>query len=146
MLKKSELFKNLFLSDTSFNFFFDTSDIIIKNIKTKIDGALLKDGNLYITRGKDITLKSEFSSEVNLDKENFKNYFKFFKDSKFKDNLLNIEASLDHILNLKFDKTLKPLNFDFGSNGNIKNFSYDLNLKNDLLKEDIKKIELEDSK
>ena len=60
------------MSDTSFNFFFDTSDIIIKNIKTKIDGALLKDGNLYITRGKDITLKSEFSSEIHLDKENLK--------------------------------------------------------------------------
>ena len=36
-----------------------------------------KDGNLYITRDNDITLKSEFSSEVNLDKENLKNYLSF---------------------------------------------------------------------
>ena len=68
------------MDDTSFNFFFDTSDIIIKNTKTKINGAFLKDGNLYITRDNDITLKSEFSSEVNLDKKNLKNYLSFFKD------------------------------------------------------------------
>ena len=68
---QAQLSKNLFLSDTSFNFFFDTSDIIIKNTKTKINGILFKDGNLYITRDNDITLKSEFSSEVNLDKKKF---------------------------------------------------------------------------
>ncbi len=144
---KTELFENLFLSDTSFDFFFDTSDIIIKNTKTKIGGALLEDGNFYITRDNDITLKSEFSSELNLDKENLKNYLKFFKGSKFKNNLINIEASLDHVFNVKFDKTLKLLDFNYSSNGNIKNLSYDLNVKkNDLFKEDIKKIRLKNSK
>ena len=44
------------------------SDIIIKNTETKISGMVLKDGNIFITRDKDITLKSEFLSEVNLNK------------------------------------------------------------------------------
>ena len=50
-------------------------------------------------------------------------------------------------MNIKFDKTLKILDFDYSNNGNIRNFSYDLNLKkNDLLKEDIKKINIKDLK
>ncbi len=144
---KAKLYKKLFLSDTSFDFFFDTTDIIIKNTKTNMKGVKLKDGNIYITRDNEITLKSEFSSEVNLDKENLENYLIFLKELRFKDNLANINASLDHILNIKFDKTLKILDFNYSNNGNIKNFSYDLDLKkNDFLKEDIKKIDLKDTK
>ncbi len=144
---KVKLSQNLFLDRTSFDFFFDTSDIIIKNTKTEISGVFLKDGNFYISRGDDIDLRSEFSSEINIDKENLKNYFSFFKQLKFKDNLVYIKANLDHVLNIKFDKTLKVINYDYSNKGNLKNLSYNLNFKkNDLLKDDIKKIELKETK
>ena len=92
-------------------------------------------------------MKSQFSSEVKIDKENLENYFSFFKQLKLKDNLVYIKANLDHVLNIKFDKTLKVINYDYSNKGNLKNLSYNLNLKkNDLFEDDIKKIELKETK
>ena len=54
-----EKFK-LGLQKTASSFSSGLKEIIIKNTKTEISGVLLKDGNLYITRDNDITLKSEF--------------------------------------------------------------------------------------
>ena len=143
---RANLSKNLFFNDTSFDFFFDTSDLIIKNTKTKIDGVLLKDGNLYITRNNDIILKSEFSTGIKLSQENLKKYLLIFKKFKFKNNLVNLSADLNHVLDIRFDKTLKVLDYKYSNTGNIKNFSYNLNLrKNGLLSEDIKLIQFKDS-
>ena len=37
---------DLSLQDTSFNFFADSSDILIKNLKSKMDGLFIESGNL----------------------------------------------------------------------------------------------------
>ena len=140
------LIQNLPFNDTSFNFFFDTSDIIIKNIKTKINGVLLRDGNLYLTRGNEITLKSEFSTDININKGNMNDYFSLLKQINLKNDLVKLNANLDHILNIKLDKTLKVLDYKYSNRGVIENFSYNLNLqKNEFFNEDIKVIELNDS-
>ena len=48
---------DLSLQDTSFNFFADTSDILIKNIKSKTDIFSIKDGDLQINRDNEIAIK-----------------------------------------------------------------------------------------
>ncbi len=140
------LTKNLVAKGASFNFFFDKSDLIIKNTKMNLNGILLKSGNLYLTRGDNINLKSEFSTDIKLDKNNLKSYSFFLNEIKFKNNFNNLNVNLDHVLNIKFDKTLKVLDYEYNNKGNVENFSYNLNIpKNDFIPQDIKTIELNQS-
>ena len=122
------------------------SDLIIKNTKMNLNGILLKSGNLYLTRGDNINLKSEFSTDIKLDKNNLKSYSFFLNEIKFKNNFNNLNVNLDHVLNIKFDKTLKVLDYEYNNKGNVENFSYNLNIpKNDFIPQDIKTIELNQS-
>ena len=140
------LTKDIIVSDTSFNFFFDTSDVVIKNLKTNSNGIILKEGSLYITRDGEVTLKSEFSTEVELNQENLKDYSLFLKEIKFTNNFKNLNANLDHVLNVKLDNTLKVLDYEYSSRGNIKSFSYNIDiLKNDFLIDDIRTIDFKQS-
>ena len=41
---------DLSLTNTNFNFFADSSDILIKNINGNMDGLLIKKGNLQIKK------------------------------------------------------------------------------------------------
>ena len=74
---------NLSLQDTSFNFFADSSDILIKNVKRKMDGLIIKDGNLQIKKDKEISLKSDFNTEIQINKKNIINYLPILKNIKF---------------------------------------------------------------
>ena len=76
----AKLSNNLFLADTSFNSFFDKSDLILTNTKTKLNGMELKEGNLYIAKDKLITLKSEFSTDLSINQENLKDYSSLIKN------------------------------------------------------------------
>ena len=54
----------IFLKDTSFDFFADKSDILIKNAETKISGMRFKRWKFIHYERKEINLKSEFLSEI----------------------------------------------------------------------------------
>ena len=43
---------NFDLTNTSFSFFGDISDILIKDLNSKMDGLIIKDGNLQIKNDK----------------------------------------------------------------------------------------------
>ena len=60
---------DLILKNTSFNFFADSSDILIKNLKSKMDGLLIKNGNLQIKKNEKISLKSDFTTEIQINKK-----------------------------------------------------------------------------
>ena len=60
---------DLSLKNTSFNFFADTSDILIKNVKSKMDGLLIKNGNLQIKKNRQISIQSDFTTEIRIDKK-----------------------------------------------------------------------------
>ncbi len=142
----AKLTKDIVAKDTSFDFFFDTSDVIIKNTQVKLNGVLLKKGSLHITKNDDINLKSEFSTEVKLNKDNVKNYASFLNRVKQIDNFSNLNANLGHVLNIKFDRTLKVLDYKYSNKGTINSFSYNLDIpKNDFLVNDIKSIEFKQS-
>ncbi len=140
------LAKDMLVRDTSFDFFFDNSDIIIKNTKVELNGVLLERGDLYISRNDNVILKSEFSTEVRLNQENIKDYAFLLKEKEFINNFNSMNANLNHILNIRLDNTLKVLDYRYSSKGKIDSFSYNLNiLKNDFLINDIKSIELNQS-
>ena len=110
----------LSLKNTSFNFFADSTDVLIKNITSETDGLLIKNGNLKIDKNEKINVKLDFSSEVNINKNNINNFLPYLKNIKFINKDTNFYADLDNFLNITFDKTLKVTDYDYSNKGRVK--------------------------
>ncbi len=115
------------LKSTSFNFFADTSDVLIKNIESKLEGILIKNGNLQIKKDKEINLKSEFNSEIKINNKNIIDYLPFFKNIDFINKETVLNANLDNFLDVTFDETFKITNYVYTNKGKLN----DLSLKSD---------------
>ena len=95
--------KDLIIKKINFNFFADKSDILVKNIKAQMNGIVIKEGNFQIQKNKEINLKSDFKTEIKLNNENSAMYLSFFKKNFFVEEEVNLNTSLDNILNITFD-------------------------------------------
>ena len=69
---------NLILENTNLNFFADKTDILIKNIFGELDGIKLIDGDIKLKFAKKISLRSNFLTNLNLNKNSLKTYEFFF--------------------------------------------------------------------
>ena len=138
---------DLSLKNTSFNFFADSSDILIKNVKSKMDGILIKNGNLQIKRNKEISLKSDFTTEIKINKKNIINYLPFIKNIKFINQEINFNANLDNFLNITFDETFKLTDYAYTNKGRINRlfFKFNKSIKNSFLEKDINNLYFKDS-
>ena len=138
---------DLSLKNTSFNFFADSSDILIKNVKSKMDGILIKNGNLQIKRNKEISLKSDFTTEIKINKKNIINYLPFIKNIKFINQEINFNANLDNFLNITFDETFKVTDYAYTNKGRINRlfFKFNKSIKNSFLEKDINNLYFKDS-
>jgi len=114
------------LKNASFTFFADTSDVLIKNIKSDTDGILIQNGNLQIERSKGIVVKSDFITKININENNIKKYSKFFKNKKHFYRDININGNLSHNLNVSFDRTFKVINHIYNSKGKIDKLTFKL--------------------
>ncbi len=138
---------DLSLKNTSFNFFADSSDILIKNIKSKMDGLLIKNGNLQITKNQEISLKSDFTTEIRINKKNIINYLSILKNIKFINQETNFNANLDNSLNITFDKTFKVTDYVYTNKGKINKsfFKFNKPVENSFLEKDINNLYFKDS-
>jgi len=138
---------DLSLKDTRFNFFADSSDVLIKNIKSKTDAFLIKNGNLQIKKNKEISLKSDFTTDIKINKDNIANYLPFSKNFKFINRETNFNANLDHFLDITFDKTFKVINYTYTNKGKINELSikFDKSVKNLFLEKNIDNLYFKDS-
>ena len=115
---ETEISKNLFLEDSNFNFFADKSDILIKKLFGKIGPAEIKDGDLILRLGPEISIQSNFITNLNLDNKSL--FFKKnFKNLDFLNNLNLFKAELNNSFMINFDETYKINNYDFKSDGKI---------------------------
>ncbi len=144
---KTALSDNLDLVNTSFNFFADSSDILIKNIKSKTEGILIKSGNLSIKKNNEIEIKSDFSTEINIDKKNIIYYLPFFEKTKLLNKEMSFNGNIDNFLDITFDKTFKIKSYVYKNSGKVNNLFFKLNkdIKNLFLNEGINNISLKDS-
>ncbi len=117
------LINNLQVKNASFNFFADSTDILIKNVKSDTDGILIKNGHLQIQKKEKISIKSDFNSEIKINKNNIENYLTFIKNFEFKKEELNLMANIDHFIDISFDNTLKVTNYKYSNKGNISQLS-----------------------
>ena len=138
---------DLNLTNVSFNFFADSSDILIKNVSSKTQGILIKNGNLSIKRNDEINIQSDFSTEIKIDKGNIVKYLPFFENIKFVNEEANISANLDNFLDITFDKTFKVTNYVYTNKGKVNElfFKFDKSVKNSFLKEEIDSLSFKDS-
>ena len=126
---KYKILKNLFLENTNFNFFADNSDFLIKKLLGKIGPIEIKDGDLILKLNPELTIKSNFITNLNLDNESTF-IKKNFKNSDFINYINSLKAELNTSFQIDFDKTYKIKNYDFKNNGKI--FKAELNVPNGL--------------
>ncbi len=115
---KGEIISNLNFEETKFTFFADSSDILIKNFFSKAGPVEIKDGDIKVKLSTDISVETNFTSNLKYD-ENFVNYYSFLKDNQIFKNLINLETNLNNNFLISFDNTYKLKDFSFSSRGKL---------------------------
>ena len=139
--------KNLILKETSLNFFADKSDILIKNIESKMNGLQIENSDLKIEKNENLIIKSNLITDINFNSKNINNYLLFFKDWKSLNHKTNLKAKLNHNLNVTFDKTYKIIDYTIKSSGIVNKLQLNLNkgIKSSFLREDINVLNFKDT-
>ena len=134
----------LIFTQTNFNFFADKNDILIKNVFGNLADIKISDGDIKLNLEKGIKLSSNFNSNLNFDEEKFNKYERLFKKFTFAQNLKNLKADLNNNVSLEFDKTYKLKNYNYNFSGMLEKGEFQLSnpIKNDFIKNEIKKIYL----
>ena len=142
-----ELYKDIFLKKTSFNFFADPSDILIKNIETSINGFSINKGNLQIKKDIVTKVKADFVSQISLNKININNYLEIFDNFKFINKYTELDAELTNYIDITFDKTFKVINYTYKNKGQIKKFNLKFDKPKDypFLEKEIDVLNIQDS-
>jgi len=138
---------NLNLRKTEFNFFSDSSDILIKNIYSKMNGILIKNGNLQISKNNEIKIKSNFVTNIILDKNNIVNFLPYLKNINQINTKTVLNANIENFLDVTFDKTLKVINYNYSNKGKVNKlyFNFDKSIKSSFLNRDIDNLKIKNS-
>ena len=115
----SKIFKEIFLQDTRFEFFGDKSIILFKKINGKINDILVKDGDIKLTVSPEISIISNFNSDIKYQNSIKNGYSKLLKKFKNLKEITKIEATLKNNLKINFDKTYKIKDYNLSSRGEI---------------------------
>ena len=121
-----DIIDDIELKDTSFSFFADRTDVLVKNFFSKSNFFLIEDGDLRAELSPEVNIVSNFKSILKINDE-FKKLKKLFPNLGNFKSLSNVQASLNNNLTLNFDKTYKLINFNYKNNGKIT--KADLNLE-----------------
>ena len=115
----SKIYDEIFLKDARFEFFGDKSIILFQKINGEIDGISLKDGDMKLTISLEISIISNFNSNIKYQNSLENKYSKLLKKFNTFKELDKIEAVLKNNLNINFDKTYKIKDYNFLSRGKI---------------------------
>ena len=115
----SKIFKEIFLQDTRFEFFGDKSIILFKKINGEINGILVKDGDIKLTVSPEISIISNFNSDIKYQNSLKNGYSKLLKKFENFREITEIEAVLKNNLKINFDKTYKIKDYNLSSRGEI---------------------------
>ena len=139
---KAELKNNLNLSKTSFNFFADKDDILIKNIFGEIENVKISDGDMKLNFENEIIINSNFTSKIFFDEKTVNKFSKYFFKSNLLTTIKNLDAELNNNFSITFDKTYKVKEYNYSNSGKFKKGKLVLPklIKNEYLLEEIKEI------
>ncbi len=144
---EAKLDKNTSLKKTSFTFFADKSDILIKNISSQMANSLIKNGNLKIRKEDTVKIESDFVTEIKIDKRNINQYLPYLKNFQLINENTILNAKLENFLEINFDKTFKVIDYSYKNKGDIDNLILKMNksYKNNLINEKIDSLYLKKS-
>ena len=125
---KAQITKKVFLDNTSFTFFADKTDILVKNFYGNYKSLKIINGDAKIELNEKIYLQGNFETYAKLSKENTQNFGDLNSKLTNFHNILNIEASLKNNFTLDFDKTYRVKDYQFKSSGKILNAALKLNI------------------
>ena len=142
-----EIINNLTIQKTNFSFFADKTDILIKDIFGKLEAAKIKNGDIKIRLLPEISLESNFLTNLEYKDKSFEHYSNLIKNHQFAKDVISLEASINNNLLIDFDKTYKVKNYSFTSNGKISkaNFKFKKPITNSFFEEEIKELYLIDT-
>ena len=115
----AEINKNFIFKKTNFNFFADKTDVLVTNIFSELDNIKIVNGDLKLTLSPDITLQSNFFTNIRYTDQSFSKYPKILKNFKYAEDILNLEADLNNNLSIYFDKTYKIKKYNYKNDGKI---------------------------
>ena len=143
----SKIFKEIFLQDTRFEFFGDKSIILFKKINGEINGILVKDGDIKLTVSPEISIISNFNSDIKYQNSLKNGYSKLLKNFKNLKEITKIEAVLKNNLKINFDKTYKIKDYNLSSRGEIIKGSLKIEnpLSSEILEEKIDQFSITDT-
>ena len=140
---KVNISKEIDLDKTSFSFFADKSDILLKNILSEAGIFKISDGDIKLKLSSGILLESNFKTNLKYDNK-LKNYTSLIRDFKYGKNLINLEADLSNSITINFDETYKVKKYDYKASGKIlkANFNFEKPFENYFLSEKINQLSL----
>ena len=141
-----ENFKNLNLKESSFTFFADKTDILLKNFKSKSNFFEINDGDLKMNISSGISLISNFKTKIKYD-FNSKSNKDLFSDFKYFNNIVELKAELSNNLSINLDETYKLQSYNFKNSGKITKATFDSKniLRNGLIKKNVSLLSLIDA-
>ncbi len=139
---EADLLDDLMISKTSFNFFADNEDVLIKNITSNIDDIKINDGDIRLNLKNGVKLNSNFISEINLTNNKKEKYNDILKNFNLFGKINLLDGNFNNNVFINFDKTYKLINYNYTFSGKIKKSNLELNdvIKNDFINEEIQEI------
>ena len=130
------------ISKTSFNFFADKEDVLIKNITSNIDDIKINNGDIKLNLENGVKLNSNFMSEINLKNSKKEKYNDILKNLNLFGKINLLDGNFNNNVFINFDKTYKLINYNYSFSGKIKKSNLELNdvIKNDFINEEIQEI------
>ena len=119
-----KIYNDLIITKTNFNFFADNTDVLITKIFGELNGVKIKEGDLKVVLSPEISLESNFITNIKLNEQTIDEYDDLTKKIRFIDNMSDFEADLNNYLSLNIDKTFKLKNFNYETNGKINNVNF----------------------
>ena len=115
---KAKIIENFSLNESSFTFFADDTDVLIKNFFGLAGPIKIFDGDIKVKLKPEISLNSNFNADFKY-KKKLKNYENLFKDFEIMKYIQGLEAGLNNSFSIDFDSTYKVKKYEFKSGGNI---------------------------
>ena len=101
---ETEVINNIDLEKTSFSFFADKTDVLIKNFSSVAGPIKLEEGDIKLKLSPEIEIESNFKTTINYNKK-LKKYTNFIKDLDFAKNITNLEADLNSSFFINLENT-----------------------------------------
>ena len=141
------IYKDFNFENGAFNFFADKSDILITNIFGNFEGVAISNGDLKLDLHSGISINSNFYTELKMKKNLMNNYLKILKFDHFIYQPYDLQAQLNNNFYLSLDPTYKIKDFNFNSEGKIKNLKIQFHnsIENNFLKKPIDKVFIKDA-